>query len=134
MLIGCQRTLQETRSSCKIWSLYKFGSIDINWDIRNLRNLMNPFQYTFRNRKPLNFSKFNSVVPFYAVRAHFNRLFRHNNRLFFKETWERFWKRFVLAVWIKPKPSLAKNIVLRSKNSFNKTWWLFTATALRCQK
>ena len=54
---------------------YKLGSIGINWDIRNLRNLRNPFQNTFRNRKPPNSAEFNNVTHFHVVKAHFNRCF-----------------------------------------------------------
>ena len=86
----------------------RLRSNDIN------RNLRNPFQNTFGKRKPSYFVESNNMNPFHAVKARFNRLFWQNNRLFFKETW----KRFVLAFWIKPQPNLAKNTVLRSKNSF----------------
>ena len=103
------------RLKSKIWSPYEWGSNDVS---RNVRNLRNPFQKTFGNRKPPYSAKSNSVAPFHVIVTNFNRLFWQNNRLFFKETWKRFWEWFVLAFWIKPQPSLAKNTILRSKNNF----------------
>ena len=121
MLVCYQRTLQETRSRSKIWSPYKFRSNDVSMSHKNLRN---PFQNTFGNRKPPYSAESNSVAPFHAIKALFNRLFRQNNKLFFKETWKRFWNWFVLAIWVKSQSSLSKNTVLWCKNNF-KVWLVF---------
>ena len=100
------------RLRSKIWSPYEFGSNDVSRSLRKLKNLRNPFQNTFRNKKPPHSAKSNNVTPFHAVMANFNRLFWQNNRLFIKETWKRFWKGF----WIKPRPSLAKKTFLKNNN------------------
>jgi len=71
-----KNTSQREKSRGKVWSPYEFGSIGINWNIRNLRNLRNSFQNTRGNIKPPRSAESKKVTPFHVVKAYFNQLFR----------------------------------------------------------
>ena len=105
VLICHQRTLQETRSRSKIWSPYEFRSNHVS---RNLRNLWNPFQDTFGNRKPPYFAESNRVTPFHAIKENLNQLFRQNNRLFSKKLGKGFETDMFLLFGLNSSPDFPK--------------------------
>ena len=79
---------KKKNSRDKIWSPSKFGSMGINWIIRKLRILRNPFQNTPRNIKFPNSAKSNRVALLCTVKAWNNQLFWQFDWFFLKEAWK----------------------------------------------